>query len=503
MATSEHNTIPQIAQQVRCVIVPPESASPCSSLPDTPPPSLNSGTLACSVASATGTVRRRGPCLSRRTGQNGYVYQRNRTDGERWNPKEPAYGRFWIDTPTGRKRANVSLGLHRTHTLAYQKLQEEIAAAGVNDPANFEANTAPTVTFAGQAKKFMTEFAQRRRRPPSAVTIANYQWLLDSRIILALGDKPLSEISNGALKKFVDALVKERLGSKTIKEYAMLVKRVVASAVDEDGDRLYPRDWNHEFIGVPIVDKTKQHRPTTTAEQVEYVLAKVKRCYYVLFALLAGVGLRIEEALALRASHVKDGGHIVQVRRSICPVTGEDREGTKSKAGIRDIDVPEPLAHLLGELATERATGYLFRTRNGTHYTMDNLGKMLRGKRVGVKGGLRMFRRFRAEVLRKAGVPEDLVRYWMGHAGHADEIGEFTRSSTVTDLYAAGAKNDTAWRRQWCEKVGLGFTLVPPRARKSAPNKQCQLAVESPVGQHGLQNRPSSRFDGSVSTAVQ
>lgn len=165
-----------------------------------------------------------------------------------------------------------------------------------------------------------------------------------------------------------------------------------------------------------------------------------KRCYYVLFALLAGGGLRIEEALALRASHVKDGGRIIQVRRSICPVTGEDREGTKSKAGIRDIDMPELLGGLLGELAAELPTGYLFRTRNGTHYTMDNLGKMLRGKSVGVKGGLRMFRRFRAEVLRKVGAPEDLVRYWMGHAGHADEIGEFTRNSTVTDLYAAVQK---------------------------------------------------------------
>lgn len=179
------------------------------------------------------------------------MYQRNRMNGERWNPKEPAYGRFWIDTPAGRKRASVSLGLHRTHTLAYQKLQDEIAAAGVNDPANFEANTAPTMTLAERATKFMNEFAQRRRRTPSAVTIANYQWLLDSRIIPALGDKPLSEISNGTLKTFVDTLVEEKLGSKTIKEYAMLVKRVVASAVDEDGDRLYPRDWNHEFIGLP------------------------------------------------------------------------------------------------------------------------------------------------------------------------------------------------------------------------------------------------------------
>ena len=395
---------------------------------------------------------------------------------------------------------SVSLGLHRTHTLAYQKLQEEIAAAGVNDPANFEANTAPTVSLAQQATRFMNEFAQRRRRKPSAVTIVNYQWLLDSRIIPALGDKPLSEISNGTLKTFVDTLVEEKLGSKTIKEYAMLVKRMVAPAVDEDGDRLYPRDWNHEFIGLPIVDKSKQHRPTTTAEQIEYVLANVKRCYYVLFALLAGGGLRTEQALALRASHVKDGGRIIQVRRSICPMTGEDREGTKSKAGIRDIDMPEPLAHLFGELAVERPTGYLFRTRNGTHYTMDNLGKMLRGKSVGVKGGLRMFRRFRAEVLRKAGVPEDLVRYWMGHAGHADEIGEFTRNSTVTDLYAAGAKNDVSWRRQWCDRVGLGFTLVPP---KPAPKKQRQSAEKLPVGLRGLQNRPIGRFDGSVNAPVE
>ncbi len=460
-----------------------------------PSPTLNSGTVACSVTPATGTVRRRGSCLSRRTGQNGYVYQRNRKEGERWDPKEPAYGRYYVDTPAGRKRVSVSLGLHRTHTLAHQKLQEEIAASGVNDPANFKANIAPTVTFGEQAKQFMIDFAKRRRRPPSAVTLHNYQWLLDSRIVPALGDKPLSEISNGALKKFVDELVREGLSTKTIKEYAMLVRRVVASAVDDDGNRKFPRDWNHEFIGAPILDRSKQNRPTITAEKIEWLLGEVKCCYYVLFALLAGTGLRIEEALALRASHVKDGGRIVQVRRSICPVTLQDREGTKSKAGIRDVDVPKPLAAILQQLATERPTGFLFRTREGNPYAMRNLAKMLRGSLVGLSGGFRMFRRFRAEVLRKAGVPEDLVRHWMGHAGHRDDDGEFTRASTVTDLYAAGTKNDIDWRRQWAEKVGLGFTLVPP---KEARKKSLSLAGKLPVGLHGLQNRPSGRLEQSV-----
>ena len=66
-----------------------------------------------------------------------------------------------------------------------------------------------------------------------------------------------------------------------------------------------------------------------------------------------------------------------------------------------------------------------------------------------MKGGLRMFRRFRAEVLRKLGVQEDLIRYWMGHAGQAGEICEFTRKSTVMDFNPAGAKKkDVAWRHQ-------------------------------------------------------
>jgi hypothetical protein len=31
-----------------------------------------------------------------------------------------------------------------------------------------------------------------------------------------------------------------------------------------------------------------------------------------------------------------------------------------------------------------------------------------------------------------------------------------------TDFYARGLQNDEAWRREWCERVGLGFSLVEP-----------------------------------------
>jgi hypothetical protein len=59
-----------------------------------------------------------------------------------------------------------------------------------------------------------------------------------------------------------------------------------------------------------------------------------------------------------------------------------------------------------------------------------------------------IFYLFRTEVLRRARVPEDLTRLWLGHS-----------KETVTDYYAGGLKNDSAWRQEWSERVGLGFSL--------------------------------------------
>src|SRR6267154_2890289 len=49
-------------------------------------------------------------CVLNRTGQQGNVYQAHQQG--KWNPQSSAYGRFWVDVPSGeRKRRTVSLGL--------------------------------------------------------------------------------------------------------------------------------------------------------------------------------------------------------------------------------------------------------------------------------------------------------------------------------------------------------------------------------------------------------
>jgi hypothetical protein len=58
-------------------------------------------------------------------------------------------------------------------------------------------------------------------------------------------------------------------------------------------------------------------------------------------------------------------------------------------------------------------------------------------------------RRFRAETLRRARVPKDLLRFWLGHA-----------AASVTDKYAQGLSEDETWRREWCDRADLDFCLV-------------------------------------------
>ena len=33
-----------------------------------------------------------------------------------------------------------------------------------------------------------------------------------------------------------------------------------------EGEEIYPRKWNHEFIDMPVVEKEKQNTPTFSSE---------------------------------------------------------------------------------------------------------------------------------------------------------------------------------------------------------------------------------------------
>src|SRR5215510_13288629 len=92
----------------------------------------------------------------------------------------------------------------------------------------------------------------------------------------------------------------KRFSVKTLNEYFKTFTKVIRSAVDDNGNQVHPRNWNLAFIGLPIVDKKKQHRPTMTGEEMTQLVANTAGRYQMGAALLAGSSLRISELLALR-----------------------------------------------------------------------------------------------------------------------------------------------------------------------------------------------------------
>jgi len=334
------------------------------------------------------------------------------------------------------------LGICKTQSVARKKLREFIEREGINSSTTFAATTTPGTMFREQSEEWIKRMQTRKRRPIKPATIHQWRQALDKWVLPNIGDIALAEVGNGVLKQLIETMTEGGLAAKTIVNYSQTVKMVVASAVDKEGNRIYPIEWNHDFCELPIVDRTKQYRPTINEAELGQVLTNSQGRYFVLFALLAGTGLRIGEAQAVKDTSLSPDCRILYVTRSIWH--GKE-QSPKTPTAIREIDVPEELVALLREYVAGKS-GYLFATKSGRPMAQRNLHRALHA--TGVRVGFHAFRRFRTETLRRARVPGDIERLWLGHA-----------QRTITDLYATGLQQDRVWRREWADRAGLGFSL--------------------------------------------
>jgi integrase len=199
------------------------------------------------------------------------------------------------------------------------------------------------------------------------------------------------------------------------------------------------------------VDDTKQNKASFTTTEVEQILQRAKRRYRVLFALLAGTGLRIGEAFGLRITDFKDDFLTFTVNQSVWRL---QTQIPKTANAVREIDLPSSLTAYIKAYAGDRKSGLLFESGSGKplnqrNVLRDGLGKIRRDLNLEQDGkGFHAFRRFRTAHLRKNRVPWDLEKLWLGHANR-----------DVTDKYAEQLKDDKEWRKEVAEKTGLGFAL--------------------------------------------
>jgi integrase len=221
---------------------------------------------------------------------------------------------------------------------------------------------------------------------------------------------------------------------------------VLGSALDDKGEPLYPVKWNHNFMDLPEIGK--QRKPAFTAAEVTTIISKAEGQFRTLYALLAGSGLRIEEAIGLQVQDAH--GAVLQVRHSHW--NGE-LYSPKTAAGVRAVDLHCSLASLLREHIGNRKSGFVFQSSRGTPLSRSNvLRRSLHKILVAMgqeKSGFHGFRRFRITHLRKQRVMEVLLRIWVGHSTHG-----------ITDNYTVESlKADAEFRRLAAEEAGLGFHM--------------------------------------------
>jgi integrase len=393
--------------------------------------------------------------MTRRSGQNGHIEKHHNN----WRV------RFWMDVVGQENRALKSViicpisgpGALGASERA-RRAKEIIAASGADSVENFQRVEAfrSSMTFRDQSARWITNGETRKRRPFKPATANNYHSVLNKWLNPILGDVPLCQVDNKTVKAFVTKLTDAKLSPKSVVEVVAVVKQVVASAIDDNGNELFPRKWNHDFIDLPVVKKNDQHRPTVETPEVSAIIKGSEGRYQALYALLAGTGMRVGEALAIRIEDDPERTRLsgdcktLYMVRSIWKCKEQE---PKTDNSVREIDLHPALAEFLKGFIGSRTSGWLFETNTGKPMSQRNILRELNKLN---NAGFHVFRRFRVTNLRVHGVPEDIIRFWIGQA-----------DKSITDRYSM-MKHRLPLRHMWVKRVGLGFQL-PDICTPSSP----------------------------------
>ena len=152
----------------------------------------------------------------------------------------PAYGRFWIDIPGKAASARLLRLVFAEHpSVAKQKLREHIESSGVNNTQTFIAsNTAAGVTLSGsQANTWIEALSNGSESPVKPATIRSWRSRLEQVAIAEPWGYAACGCRNAAMKALVDKMPTAGLSAKSIVNYCQVVKLVVASAVNAEGEQ--------------------------------------------------------------------------------------------------------------------------------------------------------------------------------------------------------------------------------------------------------------------------
>ena len=280
--------------------------------------------------------------------------------------------------------------------------------------------------FKTQSEVWIKQISTRKRHPVRGSTLERYNSILRLYLLPKIGTLDLSQVGNKTVKELVANL---HLSAASVQQAVVILKMVVKSAVDEEGNQTYPRTWNSTMIDAPSIED--QDAPIISLDTLQAAIGSSYGECKGLYALLAGSGLRVSEALSLTCGQDDQKSNFWDVSESLLHV-----RHSKTDAGVRLVDLdPELNAFLVSTI--QPSQGLVFNPNIDTQRA--RLASLIGN------GKFHSFRRFRVTHLDKSNTPSSLVRFWIGHS-----------AGDISQRYMK-VGNDIQARKEWAKKVGIGF----------------------------------------------
>ena len=276
-------------------------------------------------------------------------------------------------------------------------------------------------------------YLKAEKRAPK--TLVKYNAVLDR--VNELAARLQRKSMGGIDLQFIDAYRKERTDAeaapKTIYNETMIIRQLVNFAKSR---RLVVTD---PLAGLRLREPKPAPQPCWTQNEVERILAAAGQPYQPALTILADTGLRVGELKHLTWDDVDYSNNVLHVR---------PKDGWKPKTGDRRAVPMSPRVRALLEGLPQHSDSMWVVTAppspkypSGDHQISERrLLKALKQilKKLGLKGHLHTFRHAFISRALTSGIPESVVRAWVGHVD-ADVIRLYT--------HIADAASQAAMRR--------------------------------------------------------
>jgi hypothetical protein len=119
---------------------------------------------------------------------------------------------------------------------------------------------------------WLDRLKNRRRKPIKPASLAIFSSYVSNHVNPLIGDLEVETFQSKQLREFAEAVVAKNLAPKTVHELVNTVQQIIKSAQDENGNSLYVRNWNRDFILENVPDVRDQHQPICTEEMIKDAL---------------------------------------------------------------------------------------------------------------------------------------------------------------------------------------------------------------------------------------